>query len=356
MIRMLRWLLLPAASVPVTAAMFAVDLPAALLLGPMVAGIVLALGGLGLKMPRIGFLAAQSVLGCMIAGSVTPDILVTFIHDWPLFLGVVISTILLSGAIGWLIARNHILPGTTGVWGSSAGAASAMVVMAEAFGADARLVAFMQYLRVLCVAFAAAMLAHFWLQTTGDGNVHPPIVWFPAIDPTAFAETLALVLAGVVAGRLIPLPAAGLLVPMLGGAVLSSAGIITLQLPEWLLASSYAVLAWSVGLGFTRGVLLHALRALPTILASIAVLIGFCAGLAWMLTAVLGIDPLTAYLATSPGGLDTVAIIAASSRGVDLSFVMALQTLRFFLVVLLGPPMARFVARHLGPDQPDVPA
>ena len=207
----------------------------------------------------------------------------------------------------------------------------------------------------ICGCCASPSRPHFWLQATGDGNVHPPTIWFPAIEPVAFAETLALVVAGVVAGRLIPLPAAGLLVPMLGGAVLSSAGIITLQLPEWLLASSYAILAWSVGLGFTRAVLLHALRALPTILASIAILIGFCDGLAWMLTAVLGIDPLTAYLATSPGGLDTVAIIAASSHGVDLSFVMALQTLRFFLVVLLGPPMARFVARRLGPDQPDAP-
>ena len=41
-----------------------------------------------------------------------------------------------------------MLPGTTAVWGSSPGAATAMVLMAEAFGADARLVAFMQYLRV----------------------------------------------------------------------------------------------------------------------------------------------------------------------------------------------------------------
>ena len=143
------------------------------------------------------------------------------------------------------------------------------------------------------------------------------------------------------------LVAAGLLLPMIGGAVLSATGLLTIQLPQWLLAASYAVLAWSVGLGFTRAVLGHALKALPTILVSIAVLIGFCAGLAWVLTQLTGIDLLSAYLATSPGGLDTVAIIAASSRGVDIGFVMALQTMRFFLVVLLGPPLARFVARQV---------
>lgn len=36
------------------------------------------------------------------------------------------------------------------------------------------------------------------------------------------------------------------------------------------------------------------------------------------------LDPLTAYLATSPGGMDSVAIIAAAAQHV--AFVMALQS------------------------------
>ena len=56
-----------------------------------------------------------------------------------------------------------------------------------------------------------------------------------------------------------------------------------------------------------------------------------------------GVDFLTAYLATSPGGADSVAIIAASSN-VDMSFVMAMQTMRFFMVLFTGPATARFIA------------
>ena len=59
-----------------------------------------------------------------------------------------------------------------------------------------------------------------------------------------------------------------------------------------------------------------------------------------------GIDPLTAYLATSPGGMDSVAIIAASSN-VDMSFVMALQAVRLVIVLLVGPPLARFIAQRM---------
>jgi membrane AbrB-like protein len=134
-------------------------------------------------------------------------------------------------------------------------------------------------------------------------------------------------------------------VPLVVGAVLHASGLIEIELPEWLLALAYALIGWNIGLGFTRSVLVHAARALPQILLSIAALIAFCSGLAFVLVRTLGVDPLTAYLATSPGGMDSIAIIAASSD-VDLPFVMALQTVRFSLVVLLGPAVARFIARR----------
>ena len=66
------------------------------------------------------------------------------------------------------------------------------------------------------------------------------------------------------------------------------------------------------------------------------------------LVRVLHTDALTAYLATSPGGLDSVAAIAADSRA-DVPFVMALQTLRLVIVVLTGPLLARLLSKAAGP-------
>ena len=82
---------------------------------------------------------------------------------------------------------------------------------------------------------------------------------------------------------------------------------------------------------------------------SILLLMGFCGGIAWLLSHELGIDPLTAYLATSPGGMDSVAIIAAASHDVNLSFIMALQSARLLFVLLFGPALVRLVARAVGP-------
>jgi uncharacterized membrane protein AbrB (regulator of aidB expression) len=67
------------------------------------------------------------------------------------------------------------------------------------------------------------------------------------------------------------------------------------------------------------------------------------AGVAVALVALAGIEPLTAYLATSPGGADSVVVIAATSA-VDAGFVMAMQLARFLMVLVLGPRVSRYVA------------
>jgi membrane AbrB-like protein len=120
-------------------------------------------------------------------------------------------------------------------------------------------------------------------------------------------------------------------------------GLTQIELPPWLLAASYALIGWTIGLGFDRRILRHASRALPQIVFSIAALIAFCCAVAFVLVKTLSVDPLTAYLAASPGGMDSIAIIAASNK-VNVSFVMALQTARFVVVMLVGPRLARLIA------------
>jgi uncharacterized membrane protein AbrB (regulator of aidB expression) len=75
-----------------------------------------------------------------------------------------------------------------------------------------------------------------------------------------------------------------------------------------------------------------------------------CVGLAALLVVLDDIDPLTAYLATSPGGADSAAIIAMASN-VDVAFVMAMQTARLVLVLLIGPSLASFIARRAGAER-----
>lgn len=315
-------------------------IPAALLMGPMVAGAIVGMNGGTIRLPRPAFLCAQALIGTMIAETIRPGIVSSFLANWPLFLAVVVSVIAMSTLSGFVMSKLNILPGTTAIWGSSAGAATSMLVMADAYGADVRLVAFMQYLRVVFVAAAASLVARYWAGIDGPG---PDIVWFGPISLVPFLETLALALIGGLVGKWLRIPAGVFLVPFLVGSALSVSGLLVIEIPEWLLALSYAMLGWNIGLGFTRPILAHARRALVPTVISILVLIGFSGLLAYILVHAAGIDPLTAYLATSPGGMDSIAIIAASSN-VDVPFVMALQTARLLIIMAVGPSLARFVA------------
>lgn len=340
-----KWGMLIALSLIFGTSMELIGIPAGLLLGPMLAGIIGGARGFALSIHQIPFNLSQATIGVLVATSISPNVFARLAEEWPVYLGVVFLILMASATLGLTLSHWNVLPGTTAIWGSWPGAATAMTLMAEAFGADVRLVAFMQYLRVILVALAASLLAGFWSEN--ESAAVSQTVWFPPLDLPALALTVAVIVGGSWLGQLMRVPGGQMLVPMVIGSVINFMEPGQFQMPEWYLALAYTVLGWRIGLAFSLKVLTHAWRALPKILGAIIVLMMFSGGLAALLHLWLGIDPLTAYLATSPGGMDSVAIIAASSK-VDLSLVMALQTLRFLIVLIFGPPLARFAARRSG--------
>lgn len=338
-----QWMILLALSAVLSFVLFRLHLPAAPLLGPLIAGITLSLRGAAIRLPRPFFISAQAIIGCMIARALTPSIFGVLAANWALVLIILLSTLAISALTGWLLVRYSSLPGATGAWGSSPGGASAMVVMAQEYGADVRLVALMQYLRVLFVVGAAVMVVRFALGGEAQ-EMTQQIVWFP---PLTFNLPLTLLLTAVAGwlGLRLRIPSGAMLLPMLAGALAQGEGMLLLELPEWLLVLAYTALGWTVGLQFNREIFMLALKTLPQIIAAIVGLIALCALMALALTHLLPLDFLTAYLATSPGGLDTVAIIAVGTRA-DMSFIMAMQTLRLFTILLTGPATARLISRY----------
>lgn len=343
----LLWLLLLAISLSVGWAMHREGFPAAFLVGPMLCGIVFSLTGLQLALPRKLFLFAQTIIGCAVAKCITAAIVFTICKDWAVMFLIVGSSVFAGGLVGWTLVKCRTLPGTTAAWGSTPGAASAMVAMADEYGADARLVALMQYLRVLLVVLTAATVTRFLMGSGPLAPVSPALPSFslaPDACPPLLA-TLGVAIGGGLLGKWLRIPAGAILVPMLLGAVLHTSGLVDLYLPFWVQAVASLLLGWYVGLGFNRSLLIAAFKMLPRLLLSAVFLIGLCGVSAWLLVAILHVDPLTAYLSTSPGGLDLVILIAMSSQA-DIPFVVAVQTLRLFVVILTGPRIARFICRH----------
>ena len=339
----IRWAALLAVSGLLAYGLSRARVPAALLIGPMIAAIAFGVGGSRLGVHRFGFQAAQAMIGCLIAHAVTGQIVGTLLRDGPIIVAVVLVTVAAGAVVGYALTRLRVLPGTTAAWGSSPGGAAAMVAMSEEFGADPRLVAFMQYLRVVMVVFAASFVTSLLVAEAGSGAAG-------AIDDAvglgSVALTLLVALVGACLALALRVPAGAQIGPMVLGAALHSAGYAQMALPEPILDLSFAAIGWYVGLRFTRETLGLTLHALPGILLATLCLILLCAGWAYGLTFLLKIDYLTAFLATSPGGLDSVAIIALGTQA-DLSFILAVQTLRLFVVLLSGPMLAKWISRAL---------
>jgi len=341
--KVLRWIFLLIISLITTAFCEWLSLPAALLLGPMFGGIITETLGAGIRLPKVSMYFSQAVIGCLIARSINQEILNVFFNQWPILIATVSLTLIASISLGWLIGRMGILPGTTAIWGLLPGAASVMVMMAEDFGADARLVAFMQYLRVLLVTVTASMIARFWVHIPNSA-LHSA-EWFAQINPIAFGLSIGIICISLLAISVPRVSGGVLILSMTLGGYVQLEGLAEIELPMWLLAIAFATIGWNVGLRFTREVLMSAAKAIPQTIFSIGILILFCMGLAIMLVQVLNADPLSAYLGTSPGGVDSAAIIAASTK-VDIAFVMALQIMRFLITLLVGPSLSRYVANR----------
>jgi membrane AbrB-like protein len=332
-------------SIVLTAIAGVIRLPAALMIGPMIAGVFVGTAEGRIRVPPRVFLAAQGVIGCMIGRSIPLSFVHDILKDWPIFLVGILSVIVAASVQGLLLTRWRVLPGTTAIWGTSPGASTSMIIMSEPYGGDIRLVAVMQNLRVIMVAASATVVAKLWPGGQIGSASAAATAWFPPMQWASFAATLVIAGGGGWLATVLKIPAGAMLLPMVGVIALHETGWLTIALPPWLLAVSYAVVGWSVGLRFTRPILRHAFYALPVILGSIASLILVCGLIAAGMVVFAGIDPLTAYLATSPGGLDTVAIVAAASN-VDLSFVMAMQTTRLVVVLMTSPAISRVLARR----------
>ena len=328
-------------------------LPAGWLVGPMLVALALALvWEKHPTVPRWGRTASLAVVGGMLAATFRPSVLPLIASHWLPVGFVVCGTLLLSLGAGLLLSGLANLDRKTTALGTLPGAASGMLAMSGPLGADVRLVALMQYTRVVVVVVSASLVGRFGLVPGGAPQPASGQGLQPAshgvdllVKGTVPAYTLTLLVAvlGAWAGTRLRLPAGALLGPLILGVALEELGVVHLAWPPGVPQAAYLVLGLWVGLLFDAASVKRAGRLFPVVLASAVGLVLACAALGWALAALTGVDGMTAYLATTPGGIDSVAIVALGS-GADAPLVLAVQMLRLLAVVLAGSLLGRLLS------------
>jgi membrane AbrB-like protein len=340
------WLALGGATALAGWALGRIGFPSSYLFAALLVGIAVALR-FPARMdvaPRI-FTAAQAVTGVALGVYVQASALEALADDWIPVVAVSAATLALSLAAGVVLARTTDLDDPTASLGMIAGGASGIVGMAGELGADDRLVAFMQYLRVLVVVLATPLLVLVAFPGHDAGGAVAGGASLLGTVPDWLA-TAAVAVVGIVLGRLARVPAPTLLGPLLLAVALTLAGPDDglFRVPELVQETAFALIGLQVGLRFTGATLRAAGRLLLPVLGAIAALIVACFGLAVLLAATTSASLLDAYLATTPGGLYAV-LAAAVGAGANTTFIVAVQSLRLLVMVVLAPAAVRGVLR-----------
>jgi membrane AbrB-like protein len=340
---LIKWLALIALSVLLTLGLDYLELPASRFLGPLGAGIALALFNVRLTLNPNLQPVAQGLIGLLVGSSLNPKTLGVLGWAWPFMALGTFWSIGVSVGLGLVLSRLRILPESAAIWGLSPGAAGVMTIMSGDYGADARLVAFTQYLRVLIVSLVAVGVASQAIEP-GLGVSRATVDYFPRILWPDALFALGALVAGLYLTKIFRVPGGLILLPLILGAGVENFLGASVAPPPSLMIVAYAVMGWRVGLTFDREMVAKTLRTLPAALLAISFLIAACGLFAVAMVVYGGFDPLTAYLASSPGGLDAVTIIATAS-GADLPMVMAMQSCRLFLVIVTAPYLARWISQ-----------
>ena len=339
-----RWLGVVVVTVLASLLFAVVHLPSPVLFGSLVAGMLHALTSpVELEMPPLAFRLGQALVGAVIGALVRLPTLARLASDWPSVLLVTVGTLVISVAAGRALALRRDVSTATGAFALIAGGASGIVALARELGADDRVVTIVQYLRVLMVLLAMPLVTTLLFHPpSGRGSLEEgPTRWLPDL-----AFVVVAVGVGLLAQSVVHAPATALLGPMLVAVAVSASGVLgTVAVPTVLEQVGYALIGVRVGLRFTRASLRSIARLLPLASALIVAVIAACALLGLLLSQVTGVDRLTAYLATTPGGLFAVLATAADSDS-DVTYVLAVQVIRVFAMLLFAPLLGRWFRRR----------
>jgi uncharacterized protein len=157
--------------------------------------------------------------------------------------------------------------------------------------------------------------------------------------------TLVAVLVGAFVLERAKVPAGALLGGVLGAAVVNVLWVEgAAALSPSVRFVAFALLGWSIGSTITRDSLQSLSDHAALLGIAVVVLLLFSGVLAVVLAKVGGLDSMTSYLATSPGALSQMSVMA-SELGADPLIVVSVHTTRVIIVLLSAPLITRLLTR-----------
>lgn len=305
------------------------DTPVPWMIGPMVAVAAVNLMGVNVFPPPYARQLGQVVIGSAVSLYFTPPV-VAALSAHLTAIAVSTASAFLIGSLGALtLSRVSGVDGKSSFFASIPGGAMAMAVLADRHGAQIPPVAIAHSLRVSIVV----IIVPFALTYGGIPMEFSPYKPLLPLDFPVLALWLAVGFALGRAGERLGLQNGHLLAPIFLGAGLTVSGLQLSAVPGWLTDFAQLMFGLVLGARYERAFFVRYKLFLPfAILNSVFVLAAsviVAIGLAWA----FGLPIATMILATAPGGMPEMTIVAQALQ-VGVPVVVAFHLFRVVVVNL----------------------
>lgn len=311
------------------------------LIGPLLAVALVGMLGVSLKSPSVARALGQWTIGIALGLYFSPEVVREVVRLAPWVITAIVFAILLGAAGAAVLSRAMATDDATAFFSMAIGGASEMAVQAERHGGRVDRVAAAHSLRLMIVVVTVPFL----FKALGIHGVDPETPVTHAFSWPGLAVLLAVTAASAAVMNRLDWPNGWMIGPLLTTAALTATDQHFSSLPTFVVNGGQLLIGMSLGSHFTA----EFFRAAPRFLVAVALItVGYlvvAAGFGLLLAAGSGLRPMTAVIATTPGGIGEMALTA---RALDLgvAIVTAFHALRMVVVVLTVGPLFRLWARH----------
>lgn len=301
------------------------------------------------QLPRISLwvrLTFVSIIGTMIGSRFTPDLAALLPQFLISGLAILPYILLAHGGCYAIMRKFGHYDKKDAYYSTLPGGFIDSIHLAEAAGADVRIVTTQHFIRIVLVVVTVPLL---FLFITGNpvGTMAGETMATDQYDYRDIILTLAISWIGMFLGRFIRLPVPHLLAPLLLALALSVSGVVSINIPTWLQHLAQYMVGTALGAqfsGISRKVLMRCLGM--GVLAGVYMLL-LAAAFAGILMHWVPAGFEVMFVSFAAGGLAEMSLIALSLN-FNPVVVAVHHFLRLLLSVWVGSSLARQFFKQAG--------
>jgi membrane AbrB-like protein len=314
-------------------------MPLAWMLGSCLFTTVAAFAGLRVGM-RVQLRQGMIIILGVLLGSGFSSDLVKRLGQWAISLGIV-SLMTLTGATlcyFWL-RRFTDWNKPTCYFAAMPGGLNDMTLLGGAMGGQERSIALAHALRILTVVMTIPVWYRLvnGAQTSVLAMVHGPT----GNDWKDYATLIACGLIGAAIGRLLRLPAAFMMGPMILSAAAHLGGLTNSKPPGELVAAAQVVVGAGIGCRFVGAAIDKLHKEMAASIGAAVIMILWAVVFAKISVAITGLNLDATVLSYAPGGFAEMSLIGLA-LGIEIAMVATHHLFRLFLILLTSPLIFRF--------------